>query len=88
MSYDSYRVSVKVLENGFEVEVPDMAEIAKKKAAAEKAKPPQLSPYVGDCTLSYAAKSVKEVLARVKESLEQLPEGEYDRAFTEASEDE
>jgi len=80
-----YRVSVEQLENGFKVEVPDMEMIAKKMAEGKKAKPPQLDPYCGDCQKSYAAKSVKEVLKLVQASLEQMPEGEYDAAFSEAA---
>jgi len=83
MAYESYRVSVEVLENGYKVEIPDMKARAEKKAAAKKAK--QLEPYYGDCTKSYAAKSVKEVMKLVQQALEQMPEGEFDAAFDEAS---
>ncbi len=83
MGYDRYRVSVEVLENGFKVEVPDMDAIAKKRADAKKARQPE--PYLGDCTKSFAAKTVKEVLALVKESLGRMPEGEYSAAFDEAA---
>ena len=83
MGYDRYRVSVEVLENGFKVEVPDLEEMAKKKAAAMKAKQPE--PYLGDCTKSYAAKSMKEVLRLVQGALEKLPEVEFDSAFDEAA---
>lgn len=89
MSYDRYRVSVEVLENGFKVEVPDMEEIAKKQAAAKKAvaagKGSDCSPYIGGCTKSFAAKSVKEVLKLVQASLEKMPESEFDAAFGEAA---
>ena len=87
MSYDKYRVSVEVLENGFKVEVPDMAAIAKKQVEAKKQAKPGCMPscYFGDLTKCYAAKTVKEVLKLVQASLEQMPEGEYDTAFSEAA---
>lgn len=84
MSYDSYRVSVEVLENGFKVEVPDMEELAKKKAARKKEGNSGMC-YPGDCMKSYAAKTVKEVLKLVQTSLEKMPEGEYTAAFAEAA---
>jgi len=80
----TYRVSVETLENGYSVEVPDMAAIAKKHAD-EKKKSQMPSMYIGDMTKKFAAKSVKEVLKLVQQSLEQLPEGEYDAAFSEAA---
>ena len=83
MAHKHYRISVEVLENGFAVEVPDMAAVAEKMAAAKKAKQPD--PYIGDAMKKFAAKSVKEVLKLVQASLEQMPEGEYDAAFNEAS---
>lgn len=87
MGYDRYRVSVEVLENGFKVELPDMEAIAKKQADAKKRNPSSsgLDCYIGDCTKSFAAKSVKEVLALVKGSLEKMPENEYDAAFNAAA---
>ena len=87
MHTEKYRVSVEVLENGFKVEVPDMEAIAKKHAEDKKKSTNSMSPscYYGDMTKSYAAKSVKEVLKLVQASLEQMPEGEYDAAFREAS---
>jgi len=83
VSYDKYRVSVEVLENGFKVEVPDMAAIAKKQVEAKKQAKPGCMPscYFGDLTKCYAAKTVKEVLKLVQASLEQMPEGEYDAAL-------
>lgn len=89
MSYDRYRVSIEVLENGLEVEVPDMEEIAKRrKEAAKKSNAkgdccPSL--YFGDCTKKYAAKSVKEALGLITKALNQIPEDEYDAAFDEAA---
>ena len=83
MSYDRYRVSIEALENGYKVEVPDLAEMEKKRAAAKKAKQPE--PYLGDCTKSYAAKSPKEVLKLVRGALERLPGVEYEMAFDEAA---
>lgn len=87
MGYDRYRVSVEVLENGFKVEVPDMEAIAKKQADAKKRNPNSMSLdcYIGDCTKSYAAKSVKEVMSLVKASLEKMPEQEFDAAFAQAA---
>ena len=87
MSYDRYRVSVEVLENGFSVELPDFEEMDKKKADAKKSKNTMCEPYLGDCTKKYAAKSVAEVLKLVKGSLEKMPEAEYDAAFKEAAKD-
>ena len=80
----TYRISVETLENGYSVEVPDMAAIAKRHAE-EKKKSQSPSVYFGDLTKKFAAKSVKEVLKLVQASLEQLPEGEFDAAFDEAS---
>jgi hypothetical protein len=83
----TYRVSVETLENGYSVEVPDMAAIAKKHADEKKMRGNGSMPsmYMGDRTKKFAAKSVKEVLKLVQNSLEQLPEGEYDTAFSEAA---
>lgn len=84
MSYNSdYVIRIKPLENGFMVEVPDMEEIKKKQAAAKKSG--NMSPYLGDCTESYAAKSVAEVLKLVKAALGQIPEADYAAAFEEAT---
>lgn len=87
MGYDRYRVSIEVLENGFKVEVPDMEAIAKKQADAKKKNggQPYDICYIGDCTKSFAAKSVKEVMSLVKASLEKMPESEFDTAFGEAA---
>lgn len=79
-----YRVSVEVLENGFTVEVPDLAAIAKQeKAAGRKG---DVAPYMGDHYKKFQAGSVKEVLEIVKTSLSKIPEGEYDAAFDDAAE--
>ncbi len=91
MSPDNFRISVETLENGFEVEVPDFAEMKKKQAAADKAAKGKgsmdscCSPYMGDCTKKYAAKSVADVLKLVKDALGAMPAGEYDAAFAEAA---
>ena len=92
MSPDNFRISVETLENGFEVEVPDFAEMKKKQAAADKAAKGKgsmdsccPSPYFGDCTKKYAAKSVAEVLKLVKDALGAMPASEYDAAFAEAA---
>lgn len=85
MSYASdYVIRIKPLENGFMVEVPDMEEIKKKQAAAKKSQGGSM-PYIGDCTESYAAKSVAEVLKLVKAALGQIPEADYAAAFEEAT---
>ena len=78
------RVSVESLENGFEVEVPDMERMKKEMAAAKK-KPGSPEPYIGDMTKKYAAKSVKEVIKLVTSALQGMPENDYDAAFEEAS---
>jgi hypothetical protein len=85
--HESYRIFVETLENGFKVEVPDLEMVAKKKAAAKKAGPKgdMPAPYIGDCTKSFAAKSVKEVLALVRGALEKIPGNEFDAAWEEAT---
>lgn len=82
---EQYRVNIEVLENGFSVEVPDHEERETKMAEAKKrAKGSDMpTPYYGDCTKKYAAKSVKEVLSLVEESLKKIPDGEFDSAFEE-----
>ncbi|MCR4338517.1 MAG: hypothetical protein NUW01_01375 [Gemmatimonadaceae bacterium] len=91
MDSERYRVSVERLENGFEVEVPDMEARAKKTADAKKMAKSKggmdtmSMPYMGDCTKKYAAKSVKEVLSLIKESLGKIPDNEFDTAFAEAA---
>ncbi len=80
------RISVEALENGFEVEVPDME--AMKKNMAEKRKQKgyeSYTPYAGDFTKKYAAKNVKEVIKLVNGALSGLPEMDFDTAFKEAS---
>ena len=81
--HDRYRVSIEVLENGFVVEIPDFDEMAKKQAAAKKAKQPE--PYMGDCTKKFSARNVKEVMKIVGQSLENMPDAEYNAAFDEAA---
>ena len=78
------RISVEALENGFEVEVPDM-EAMKKSMADSKKKSDMAMPYMGDMTKKFAAKSVKEVIKLVTAALEGMPENEYDKAFNEAA---
>ena len=85
MNGETYRVSIECLENGFSVEVPDMEARAEKMKAAKKSKGGMDMPYMGDCTKKFAAKSVKEVLALVKGSLEKMPDNEFDAAFAEAA---
>lgn len=83
MAYDTYRISIQVAENGFTVEVPDLEEIAKKKAKATSKD--GLMPYVGDCTKSFVAKNAKEALGFVQQALADMPDAEYDTAFNEAA---
>lgn len=80
------RISVEALENGFEVEVPDM-EAMKKKMAEERKKrgDSTYSPYYGDFSKKYAAKNVKEVVKLVNNALSGLPEMDFETAFKEAS---
>lgn len=79
-----YSIRVCPADNGFTVEVPDMAEIKKREKTSSKGGP---SPYYGDATEKYVAKSVKEVLALVKKALAELPDPDmqYADAFAEAS---
>lgn len=87
MSYDRYRISIEVLENGFEVEVPDMEEIAKRKKESAKKSKDGCCPsmYFGDCTKKYAAKTLKEVQTLITAAMKQIPEEEYATAFDEAA---
>lgn len=84
-----YVIRVRPLENGFMVDVPDMEAIKKKEAeSAARAKKNGYADsgcYIGDCTSSYAAKSVKEVLKLVQNALSEIPESEFDVAFAEAT---
>ena len=84
MDRDVYRISVRVLENGYVVEVPDFEEVKKKREVDKKAKRDYPS-YIGDCTKSFAAKSTAQVVKLVKEALDGIPEAEYDSAFSEAA---
>jgi len=79
------RISIEVLENGFEVELPDVSAMDKAEAAAKKQKGGGSTPYMGDMYKKYAAKTVKEVLNLVKPALSNLPQAQYDAAFAEAS---
>lgn len=80
----TYRISIERLENGFAVEVPDMAEIKKKQANRKK---DGLSPdcYIGDCCKKFAAKTEQEVIKIVRNALAGLGENEYDNAFDSAA---
>lgn len=85
MSCESYRITVETLENGYKVEVPDFERIAELKARAKLKGEPML--YVGRETKSFAAKSIAEVVKLVRAHLEKLPEGEFEAAFDEATEE-
>ena len=78
------RISVEVLENGYEVELPDIDAMNKADAAAKK-KPGAPEVYMGGMMKKYAAKTVKEVLSLVTPALKRLPQKQYDEAFAEAS---
>lgn len=80
-------IRIEPLENGYEVSVPDMAEIAKREAAAKKDKSGGVgaTPYMGDCVKEYAAMTATEVIKIVKTALETMvPGSEYEMAFEEA----
>jgi predicted RNase H-like HicB family nuclease len=81
---ENYTVRIEVLENGFTVSIPDMAERQKRYAEAKKNKTSS-TPYMGDATKSFAAKTTAEVMKYVKSALEQIPETEYESAFKEAT---
>lgn len=80
-----YNIRIQVLENGFTVEVPDMDAIKKKQTESKKRDGPAAMPYTGDCTETYAAKTVAEVMKLVKTALSQIPESEFSAAFEEAT---
>ena len=84
MNMDSCRIYIKTLENGYSVEVPDYDAMEEKQAKAKKSKG-AVDSYMGDCTKTYAAKSVVEVIKLVKASLEKMPDTEFESAFEEAS---
>ena len=80
------RINVEVLENGYEVELPDIDAMNKAEAKAKKERPGSVpSIYHGDYTKKYAAKTVKEGLALVTPALKNLPQSTYDEAFAEAA---
>jgi hypothetical protein len=80
------KITIEVLDNGYEVEIPDVAAMNKAEADAKKAKPGSMasSPYSGDFMKSYVAKTVKDVLAIVTPALKNMPQSSYDEAFAEA----
>lgn len=83
-----FRIEIEVLENAYEVEIPDID--AFNKAEAEAKKPSKGgacmgSPYMGDFMKCYAAKTVDEVIALIKPALKNLPQTTYDEAFAEAA---
>ena len=78
------RICVEVLENGYTVELPDIAAMNKAEAAAKK-KPGSPMPYMGDMMKEYMAKTVDEVIALIKPALKNLPQATYDEAFSEAA---
>lgn len=84
-----FRIGVEVLENGYQVEIPDIEAYNKADAATKKDKKSSSmacgSPYMGDFMKAYAAKTVEEVLALVKPALKNLPQTTFDEAFAEAA---
>ena len=77
-------IRIEVLENGYEVELPDIDAMNKAEAAAKKEKGGAM-PYMGGMTKKYAAKTVKDVLSLVKPALSNLPQAQYDAAFEDAA---
>jgi len=80
---DNFWVRIETADNGFVVELPDLAERKKKEDEAKKSK--LSAPYLGDCTEKRVAKTVDEVTKIVTAALKSLPDIEYDEAFKEAS---
>lgn len=78
------RISIEVMDAGFEVEIPDMDAMKKAETAAKK-KGDTCVPYMGDMKKCYAVKTAKEVMALVKAAVEKMPENDYDAAFKEAA---
>ena len=60
------RICVEVLENGYTVELPDIAAMNKAEADAKKSKGNMSMPYSGDFMKEYMAKTVNEVIALIK----------------------
>lgn len=82
-SHIRHRISIETLENGFEVELPDV--VAIKKAEAESKKKGNGSfPFTGDLTKKFAAKSMGEVIKLITGALKSIPEREFEDAFEEA----
>lgn len=79
------RISIEILENGYEVELPDVDAMDKAEAAAKKSKGGGSMPYTGDMYKKYAAKTVKDVLTLVGPALKKLPQLQYEEAFADAS---
>jgi hypothetical protein len=84
MSISQFVIRIEVLENGFKVEIPD-AEKIKEKQEKDKKEKRDYPTYIGDCTKSFAAKTVPDVMKMVKGALSQLPEIAYAEAFDEAA---
>jgi hypothetical protein len=85
-----FRIEIEVLENGYAVQIPDIAAYNKADAEHKKAKKgsgglSSCSPYMGDFMKSYAAKTVDEVLTLVKPALKNLPQTTFSEAFAEAA---
>ena len=78
------KITIEVLDNGYEVEIPDVA--AMNKAEADRKKDPSAPmAWSGDMTKSFVAKTVKDVLAIVTPALKNMPQSTYDEAFAEAT---
>lgn len=82
-------IKIEVLDQGYEVKVPDYAEMAKMEAAAKKnakGKGAEVAtPYMGDCCKEYAVTTIPEVMKLVKDALNNAMTREHDAAFAEAS---
>jgi hypothetical protein len=84
-----FRIEIEVMENAYEVCIPDIDAFNKAEADVKKAsgKGGACAPSVwaGDYMKSYAAKTVDEALALIKPALKKLPQTTYAEAFAEAT---
>lgn len=78
------RIEIEVLENGYTVEIPDIAAMNKAESAAKKGADKAM-PYPGDYMKEYMAKTVDDVIALIKPALKNLPQSTYEEAFAEAA---
>lgn len=78
------KIIITVVDNGYTVEIPDLAEMRQKQGKSSVQDSP-MSMYWSDCTDTLVATDVKGVMAIVKNALTNLPAGDYDDAFDEAA---